>query len=146
MRRKHRWYYDTYICLFPFVGRLTVSKIDCNFFPARFFSLSLIHTRSHRFFAARQSLLSSAIVYCFIRWITFLAVFKKLQSLYASVFRGSFKTISQTFSLSLSLSLADLDVTQLCGTTILRSRKRNFPATSFHEGESWRLTFCLKLL
>lgn len=50
-------------------------------------------------------------------------------------FAGVLKQFRKPF-LSLSLSLADLDVTQLCGTTILRSRKRNFPATSFHEGES----------
>lgn len=119
-------YYD--MSFLRFVRRLTVSKIDCNFFPVRFFSsLSLIHMRSRRFSATRQSLQSSsvAVVYCFIRWETFLEVFKKRESL-CLCFAGVLKQFCKPF-LS-PLSLVDFDVTQLCGTTVLRSRKQNFSA------------------
>jgi len=67
------------------------------------------------------------MVYCFIRWITFLGVFKKRESL-CLCFAGVLKQFRTPL-------LVDLGVTQLCGTTVLSSGKRNFPV-EFSEGES----------
>jgi len=100
-----------------FIEVTTVLKINSNFsFSHALFPLSLGHTKGHCFFAALLPL--SAVVYCFIRWITFLGVFKKRESL-CLCFAGVLKQFRTPL-------LVDFDVTQLCGTSVLSTENETF--------------------
>lgn len=65
---------------------------------------------------------SSTMVYCFIRWVTFLGVFKKRESL--CLFAGSFKTVPRE---ALSHPLFESQHGTSVRYNLSSPRRRNFP-------------------
>lgn len=94
------------------------------------------------FFSPRATHLvpsSSTIVYCFIRWITFLGVFKKRESL--CLFAGSFKTVSPD-PLAPSFRVA---AQLVCVSRPLFKKKKKLFTVNLNRNDAIALTFCLKL-